>query len=82
MSSNMWRVVHSGIVIGLVGTPMIWLILSRNLDHPPWWLVAGWSVMSALVGVWMMAASINAAARRVDAESRVLRAGHRNGRPQ
>ena len=82
MSNGVWWFVHGGTVIGLVAAPMIWLALSKILGHPPWWLVAGWSVMSGVIGMWMMAASINATSRRVDDKSRVLTPGHRNRRPQ
>lgn len=77
-----WWVAHGVVVTAAVTAPIIWLILRAVTDEPWWWIVLGWAVTLGLVVVWVQAAAINATGRRVDRESRVLRPGHRNGRPQ
>ena len=85
MNNDGWWVARIVAVVAAISAPGAWAVMwgfERWMrgPSPNLWVVAGWSVSIALIAVWYDAAKMNE--RRVDEESRVLRPGHRNGRPQ
>ena len=85
MSNGAWWVAKIVAVVAAISAPGAWAVM-RVFERwfrgpsPILWVIAVWSVSIALLAVWFDAAKINR--RRVDEESRVLRAGHRNRRPR
>ena len=85
MNNGAWWVARIIVVVTAVSALSAWTVMwaferwARG-PSPNLWVIAGWAVSIALLAVWVDAAGINE--RRVDEESRVLRPGHRNGRPQ
>ena len=87
MSNGAWWVARIVAVVAAISAPGAWAVMWgferwMHGPSPNLWIIAGWSVSIALVAVWYDAATLNATDRRVADESRVLRAGHRNRRPQ
>ena len=80
MSNGVWWVAKNIAVETAISAPGAWAIMWIFDPSPNLTVVFGWAVSIGLVGVWVDAAGVNE--RRVDEESRVLRPGHRNGRPQ
>ena len=82
MNDNAWWVARTIAVITVFSAPGAWAIMWIFDPSPNLTVVFGWAVSIGMLGAWVDAAAINATGRRVDEESRVLRPGHRNGRPQ
>ena len=84
MSNGAWWVAKIVAVVAAISAPGGWAVMWGferwfRGPSPNLWVIAGWSVAISLIAVWFDAVKINR--RRVDEESRVLRPGHRNGRP-
>ena len=85
MNNGAWWVAEIVVVVTAVSAPSAWTVMwvferwARG-PSPNLWVIAGWSVAISLIAVWFDAVKMNE--RRVDKESRMLRPGHRNGRPQ
>ena len=81
MNNGGWWVARNFAVITAASATGAWAVIHWVFEPSPnLWVVFGWAVSIGLIGVWVDAAKINE--RRADEESRVLRPGHRNGRPQ
>ncbi len=77
-SNGVWWFARNVTVVAVVSAGGVWSVLWMFTGAPHLGVVAGWAVSVGLLSVWADAAT----GRRVDTESRVLRPGHRNGRPQ